>query len=118
MIRSATIALLLATSGCAHLQEANATMHSSLLEDQWLDAPVAAHDVGVFVAGDDVPQSCVRVALLRAAPFASVVDRLREEAGRLGANSVDLRDFRNGGQPPEFAGENAWNATALHCPSG
>jgi hypothetical protein len=43
---------------------------------------------------------------------------LRAEAGRLGANAVDLRDFRTGGATrPEHADPH-WDAVALYCPTG
>lgn len=92
-------------------------MNSSLLATDYLGSPRPADEVGVFIGDDVPPAECDRVALLRAAPTATVVDRLREEAGRLGANAVDLRDFRSPADARVDAGEGAWNAVALFCPS-
>lgn len=92
------------------------TMHSSVLAADFLGSPQPADDVTVFIGDDVLPSDCRRVALLRAAPTATVVDRLREEAGRLGANAVDLRDFRNPAQDQGPGGDSAWNALALYCP--
>lgn len=111
------VGLLLATTGCLPLREATRTMNSSVLTSAYMDTPTAPEAVDVFIAGDEVPVTCERVALLRAAGFATVVDRLREEAGRLGANAIDLRDFRQGERLRETPSDNAWNVVALHCPA-
>lgn len=110
----ALVVIAVITTGCSFAEYKH--MHSSVLVAEYLGSPRPAEEVSVFI-GDDVPPSeCRRVALLRAAPTATVVDRLREEAGRLGANAVDLRDFRRPAQDQASGGESAWNALALHCP--
>lgn len=102
-------------SGCIHFSEPFQLVSSSVLADGPPASPRAPEEVDVFIADDVPPSDCERVALLRAAPVATVVERLREEAGRLGANAVDLRDYRYPDHPQQV-GEMAWNAVALYCP--
>lgn len=116
MARMAMVFVALVASGCAHY--GFKLVDSSVLTNEYLVNPRVTEDVGVFIDGDVPPESCERVALLRAAPTASVVDMLREEAGKLGANVVDLRDFRNRENVRHGGREQAWNAVALHCPQG
>jgi len=116
MTRFALLLTALATTGCAHIGDSLQPMHSSLLTADYVGSPQPMESVAVFVAGDTPPASCERVALLRAFATATVVDRLRTEAGRVGANAVDLRDFRYGTDRPIAGEDEAWNAIALFCP--
>jgi hypothetical protein len=125
VIRSCVVLALFLASGCAPFMEAYLP-YSSVLSKDYLGQPLAAEDVNVFLASDIIPDDCRRVALLRAAPTRTVVDVLRAEAGRLGANAVDLRDYRTTGasQPGQAGGHwpgqagGHWDAVALYCPTG
>lgn len=117
MRRIGLLVVLLGASGCIHFGESFKLVNSSLLTSDYLTEPLHPEDVEVFIAEDVPPEECERVALLRAAPTATVVDRLRAEAGRLGANAVDLRDYRYPERDQHYGGEAAWNAIALHCPT-
>ena len=90
---------------------------SSVLTRAYESRPQPGEAVGVFIGDDVPPEACERVALLRAAATADVVDRLREEAGRVGANAVDLRDFRHRSGDVDREPDDAWNAVALYCPA-
>jgi hypothetical protein len=92
--------------------------YSSVISHDYMAQPLPAEDVTVFLASDVIPADCSRVAILRAAPTRTVVDVLRREAGRLGANAVDLKDIRGASptQPVQAAGH--WDAVALYCPTG
>ena len=118
MIRPSLVVALLLASGCAPYHEAFRTVDSSVLSNEFQGYPLDAAEVEVFLATDEVPEDCRRVALLRAVPTVSVVNNLREEAGRLGANAVDLRDFRTGSHSRHDQGDVHWDAVALHCPEG
>jgi hypothetical protein len=118
VIRSCLVFLLLLASGCAPFRDAYRLVDSSVLSNEYQGQPLAAEDVNVFLASDVIPTECRRVALLRAVPTVTVVNLLRTEAGRLGANAVDLRDYRTTGAiRPEQADE-GWDAVALYCPTG
>ena len=116
MIRSCVFLALFATCGCTPFHGAFQTVDSSLLAPDPQRQPVAAEDVGLFLANDTIPETCERVALLRAVAWVSVVETLREEAGRIGANAVDLRDYRTGLANGREVGESHWDAVALYCP--
>ena len=113
----AVMSFLTVSSGCAHFGEAFQTVDSSVLTSSYAGQPTPLEEVGVLI-GDDVSSAdCERVALLRAVASASVVDKLRAEAGRLGANTVDLRSFR---ATPALRSPDTiefWDAVALHCPT-
>lgn len=117
MIRSCVVLVLFLPSGCAPFSEAYQP-HSSVLSTDYRGQPLAAEEVRLFLASDVIPPSCMRVALLRAAPTRTVVDVLRAEAGRLGANAVDLRDFRTTDATRPGQAEGYWNVVALSCPNG
>ena len=116
MINSCRVLVLFLASGCTPFLEAYRP-HSSVLSSDYQGQPIAAEEVRLFLASDVIPADCRRVALLRAAPTRTVVDVLRAEAGRLGANAVDLRDFRTAGATQPGQAEGYWNAVALACPN-
>ena len=117
-MRSCMVLVLFLTSGCASLPGAYPLVHSTLVSSDHQGQPLAAREVSLFLASDVIPAACRRVALLRAAPTVTVVDMLRAEAGRLGANAIDLRDFRTTGVTRTEQADGHWNAVALSCPNG
>ena len=115
--------LLVAFAGCV-------TVSKSVLMDRSF-APLPRDQVWVFLATDTVPESCERVALLHASGDeemtneGQMIDKLREESGKLGANAVLLRSMQDPGTGERvvsaFFGTNAdrdSDAIALWCPEG
>ncbi len=106
-----------------------ATVHRSVLTDKYLENPVPKEDVQVFMADDSIPEH-ERVAFLSGegrVTMAHIVDRLRAQAGVLGANAIILRKVRDPSlgedllfrlltgedDPPEREAD----AIAIYCPS-
>lgn len=120
MLRSYAVLLFFLASGCVPFPGAfrYVPVHSTVLSKDFHGQPLGTEDVGVFLPSDVIPGDCERVALLRAAAGAAVVDTLRAEAGRLGANAVDLRDFRTPGANRSEHADPYWDAVALYCPGG
>jgi hypothetical protein len=106
MARWTLIAVLL-TSGCVHVD-------SSLLNSSYTSDPVPGGEVAVFLGDDVVPGDCERVAIVHASGGVRVMDALREEAGRLGANAVDIRVLNTRTEIRDGPGE-SWDALALRC---
>jgi hypothetical protein len=113
--------LLSVLAGCV-------TVSKSVLMDR-SDHPVPRDDVYVFLASDTIPATCERVALLHASgeedltDEGQMIDKLREEAGKLGANALHLRTMEDPGTGERIAsavfGTNAdrdSDAIALWCP--
>jgi len=77
----------------------------------------------------DVELVCDRVAILHAsgsnnASETKIIDKLREEAGHLGANAIHIRSAEDAGNVERALGEvfgstsdKDWDALALFCPS-
>lgn len=93
--------------------------------------PVPQQDVSVFLAGDIVPTSCERVALLHASgpegftDEGDMWDKLREETGKLGGNAVQIFAIEEPGAAERIASEifgtesdRDADAVALWCPEG
>ncbi|MFC1661518.1 hypothetical protein ACFL3S_08730 [Gemmatimonadota bacterium] len=65
--------------------------------------PVPKDSVYVFLASDTVPSSCERVAILHASgeqdltDEGQMIDELRSEAGKLGANALHLQSMEDAG---------------------
>ncbi|MCG6955136.1 MAG: hypothetical protein LJF04_04015 [Gemmatimonadetes bacterium] len=106
------------------------TVSKSVLMDR-SHSPVARDDVYVFIAGDTIPESCQRVALLHASgdedltEEGDMIDKLREEAGKLGANAVHLRTMEDPGTGERAvaaifgtSADRDADAIALWCPDG
>ncbi len=78
------------------------TVSKSVLDRSFQSAPVPKESVYVYLPGDEIPEH-TRVAILNAKGDADVtdegdmIDRLREEAGKLGANAIVLGDIREPG---------------------
>lgn len=118
-----SLLLLLAVTGCV-------TVSKSVLMDR-SDTPVPRDGVYVFLESDTIPASCERVALLHASGDEDVtdegqmIDRLREEAGKLGANALYLRTMEDPGTGERIASavfgtsaDRDSDAIALWCPDG
>lgn len=118
----ASAALVLGLGACV-------TVNKTILMDRSA-YPVATMDVYVYLDGDEIPSDCQRVALMDAqgdedvTTEANMIDRLREEAGKLGANALQLRGIRNAGTGERIvsaildtSAERYGNAIALWCPS-
>ena len=106
------------------------TVSKSVLTDR-SDRPVPREEVYVFIESDTIPASCERVALLHASGAedltdeGQMIDRLREEAGKLGANAVHLRSMEDPGTGERVASaifgtsaDRDSDAVALWCPDG
>ncbi len=102
MRRALLLTLLLV--GCVHVNK-------SVLMDRSA-YPLPMMDVSVFLPGDWIPDSCERVAILHASGDytneSQMLDKLREEAGKLGANAVHFQRISDGDA----------DAFALWCPEG
>ena len=86
------------------------SVNKSVLDATFQDRPVPTSQVRVFFADDEIPDH-VRVAILNATGDSGMtnqgqmIDKMREEAGKLGANAIILDDLRE-----PTAGERAVNA--------
>ena len=84
------------------------SVSSTVLMDR-AASPVPEAEVYVFLPGDEIPESCERVAILHASgpEYATnesdMLDKLREEAGKLGANAVEIQTMEDAGWTcPDF----------------
>jgi len=123
---SMSMASLLAVSVFA---TACVTVSKSVLMDRSF-APVPQQDVYVFLLEDEIPEDCERVALLSASgevdltDEAQMIDKMREEAGKLGANAIQLRSIEDPGTGERVVAalfdteaDRDGAAIALWCPS-
>lgn len=115
--------------GCAAVMGC-VSVSKSVLTREYASQPVPRDDVYVFLtsAGDEVPESCRRVAILHAsgaeaASEGKILDKLREEAGKLGANSILVQNMEEPGTGERIAGallgfgtDKDSDAIALYCP--
>jgi hypothetical protein len=107
------------------------TVSKTVLTEEYLNAPVPPGDVNVLMAlmGDTIPTECARVAILHASGDEDLTDegdfleRLREEAGELGANTVFVQTMEDPGTGERIVGhvlgttsDRDSDALALHCP--
>jgi len=89
------VGLALALSACV-------TVNKSVLDRSFMDRPLPIEEVHVYLPGDEVPEH-TRIAILNAegdvdvTNEAEMIDRLREEAGKLGANAIVLGEIRDPG---------------------
>lgn len=115
--------LALAIAGCV-------TVSKSVLMDR-SEFPIPLERVQVFLEGDSIPTTCERVALLHASgdedftDEGDIWDKLREEAGKLGANAVQMRAIEEPGAAERISSElfgtesdRDADAVALWCPDG
>jgi hypothetical protein len=115
------------------LASACVTVSKSVLTEQYMSTPVPREGVAVLMAsvGDSLPRDCVRVAVLHASgdqdytDEGDVLNKLRDEAGKLGANTVFLQNMEDAGTGERVVGalfgtnsDRDADALALHCDAG
>jgi type IV pilus biogenesis protein CpaD/CtpE len=94
-MRSAVLAAAFAAllAGCV-------SVNKSVLSQSRLSQPVPRDSVHVYLPGDSVPEH-ERIAILTAkgdentTNESQMIDRMRQEAGKLGANAIILQDMRD-----------------------
>ena len=122
MKKIAMVALVL-TTACVNVSHAILTDRSAY--------PVPEQEVDIFLPDDEIPEDCERVALLFASGNQHFTDEgdliggLREEAGKLGANAIDLQFMSEAGTVEVIAAavldapvDRDADAVALYCPGG
>lgn len=120
-VKCALLSVLL--TGCVHTSQ-------SVLTSEYKDRPVPRDEVQVFFPSDTLPPRCTRVALIYAkgeedwVSNGKLVNKLREKAGELGANAVQLAEVKEASTGAKvahaFLGTSAnkkSQVVALHCPS-
>lgn len=93
--------------------------------------PVPQDEVHVFLPRDEIPSTCQRVAILNASGDESFTDesqmiqKLREEAGKLGGNAILMGEIEDPGSGERIASalfgttsDRDSQAEALWCPDG
>ena len=104
------------------------SVRASVLDDRSI-APILPASVYVFLDDDDVPESCERVALLYGSgnetwtDETDMIDEMREVAGALGANAIQLQTMEDAGTGERIASalllgapaDRDATAIALHC---
>ncbi len=120
--RFAAIGVLgVVSTGCVHVSK-------SVLMDRSA-FPVPVEQVNVFLPGDEVPDTCERVAILHASGSqdfsneSDMLNRLREETGDLGGNAVQIRSMEDADTGERVVSalfgtgsDRDSEAIALHCP--
>jgi hypothetical protein len=119
-MRRLLLAALLLT-GCVHVSK-------TVLIDR-SDMPVPKDSVYVYLANDTIPDSCERVAILHASgeqdltDEGQMIDELRSESGKLGANALHLLTMEDAGTGERIAAalfeteaDRDAEALALWCP--
>ena len=119
----------MAGAGAVLLLTGCVTVNTSLLTDAYKANPVPGIDVHVFFADDSVPDH-ERVAILYAegsddfTDQAEMIDELRKEAGKLGANAIILKNLKEPGTGERVASvvfgissERRGEAIAIYAPS-
>lgn len=91
-----------AMTGVALTAVACVTVNKSILDRSFMGSPVPMDNVQVYLPGDEVPEH-TRIAILNAegdtdiTNEAEMIDALREEAGKLGANAIVLGELKEPG---------------------
>jgi hypothetical protein len=104
------------------------TVSKSVLMDR-SSMPVPEESVQVFLANDPIPESCERVAILHASgeedwtDEGQMINKLRSEAGKLGANALHLMTMEDPGTGERLVAalfdteaDRDADALALWCP--
>ncbi|MCJ7628347.1 MAG: hypothetical protein MUO50_08165 [Longimicrobiales bacterium] len=84
------------------------SVNKSILERSYMSAPVPKEAVHVYLAGDEVPEH-TRIAILNAqgdvdlTDEGQMIDKLREEAGKLGANAIVMGELSDPGTGAKVA---------------
>ena len=109
------------------------TVSKSILTDSYMANPVPQGDVTLLLASmnDSIPSNCERVAVLHASGDQDFTDegeiynKLREEAGKLGANTVYVQNMEDAGTGEQVVSaifgtesDRDSDAMALYCPEG
>lgn len=125
--RTTLLPLLLAV-----LATACVSVSKTVLTEEFMSAPVPANRVNVLMAsmGDSIPEDCTRVAILHASGDQDMTDegdfleKLREETGKLGGNTVYVRSMEDAGTAERIVGavfdvpaDRDSDALALFCPT-
>lgn len=118
-----SLLILLVLTGCVQVSK-------TVLMDRSF-APVPKAEVYVLLAEDRVPESCERVAILHASgdqdltDEGEMLDKLRDEAGKLGANAVHVRSMEDAGTGERIVAafldtsvDRDSESLALWCPEG
>ena len=87
------------------------SVNKSVLDASFQNTPVPQEKVAVLLAsvGDSLPEACTRVAILHASGAedwtdeADIVNKLRDETGKLGGNTVFIQDIVDPGAGERFA---------------
>jgi hypothetical protein len=93
--RATLVGLTLLLSACV-------TVNKTVLDRSFMAAPVAKEAVHIYLPGDEVPEH-TRIAILHAAgdveltDESEMIDKLREEAGKLGANAIVMGELKDPG---------------------
>lgn len=104
-MRFPTLLVLVAPLALGACVTANATM----LGPRQHRTPVPEDEVRVFLAEDEVPASCERVAIINTSGDADVTNEsqmiraARRRAGKLGANAIQIRRTREPGTGTRIA---------------
>lgn len=119
MRRLLLVTILLA--GCVHVSKTVLMDRSSM--------PVPKDSVYVYLANDSIPSTCERVAILHASgeqdltDEGDMIDELRSEAGKLGANALHLQTMEEAGTGERIVAaifdtgaDRDADALALWCP--
>jgi hypothetical protein len=117
------VVLCVVLTGCV-------TVSKSVLMDRSA-YPVPQQQVQVLLEGDSIPSTCERVALMHASGDEDLTDegdiwnKLRSEAGKLGANVVAIKEIEDPGTGERIAAaifdisaDRDADAIALWCPDG
>jgi len=92
-VQSAVMGVMLLLAGCV-------SVNKTVLNRSFMTQPVAKEDVHVFFSSDTLPAH-ERVAILSAKGDESLtdesqmIDKMREEAGKLGANAIVLNEIKD-----------------------
>lgn len=107
------------------------SVSKTVLTEDFVSAPVPPGQVNVLMAlmGDTIPSDCTRVAIMHASgdqdatDEGDFLDKLREEAGKLGANTVFVQTMEDAGAAERIVGgilgtpsDRDSDSLALHCP--
>ena len=122
-MRKISCLCILLCAGCV-------SVNSTVLRDR-STTPHPPNQVNVALADDEIDESCERVALLHASGNEDFTDesemltKLREEAGKLGANLVHLQSMEDPGTGERVLGalfgtsvDRDSEAIAYYCPDG
>jgi hypothetical protein len=116
----------------AVLAAACVSVSKTVLTEDFMSAPVPARGVNVLMAslGDTIPTACTRVAIMHASGDQDATDegdflnKLREEAGKLGANTVFVNTMEDAGTAERILGglvgtpsDRDSDSLALYCPT-